>query len=334
MKAIIPVAGVGTRLRPHTYTNPKVLLNLGGKPIIAYIIDNLVAEGIDNIILILGYMGEQIKNYVKEHYDVNFQFYYQEKRKGLAHAIYLAESELDDSPAFIALGDTIFNTDLSGVLDGKYSSMGVKDVDDPRRFGVVIRDESGFITRLVEKPKQPISHSALVGLYYFCHGSTLRSALKELIERDIRTRGEYQITDSLQLMVEHGEKITTFPVEGWYDCGNRETLLSTHRFILSEYHNNPEGDSVQVQMPVYISESALVKNAIIGPNVTVADGAEVKNAIISDSIIGENAVVENIVLDQSIIGNSAIVCGQINYLNVGDSSEVVLSNQPISSGNE
>ena len=322
MRAIIPAAGFGTRLKPHTYSLPKVLLNVGGKPILGHIIDKLLSENIYNATFVVGYLGEKIVEYVKKEYpQLNSSFVTQEIALGLGHAIHVAIPTINNEEIFIILGDTIFDVDLKNVLNQTYSSLGVKLVDDPSRFGVAVC-ENNFILRLVEKPQTPISKLALVGLYYIKNTKLLIDSLNELFEKEIKTKGEYQLTDALQLMIEKGEKFTTFNVDGWYDCGKSETLLSTNKFLLQTKGTNRKVEGSIIINPVYISESAVVKNCVIGPNTTIAENCVVEESIIKNSILSPNARVEKSMLDNSIIGMNAIIKGNYKKLNAGDSSEI------------
>jgi len=322
MRAIIPVAGIGTRLRPHTYMLPKVLLNVAGKPIIAHILDKIVAGGIREATLVVGHMGDAIKAYIDATYkDLTIDYIEQEERLGLGHAIYISADTLSDDPVLIILGDTIFDVDLTPVLGGPYSALGVKYVEDPRRFGVAELTD-GFITRLAEKPEHPVSHLAVVGLYYIRNTPLLLSCLREMVERDIRTKGEYQLTDALQMMLERGEKMRTFMVEGWYDCGKPETLLSTNRALLEKTSTSRHIEGVVINTPVYISSSARLSNCIIGPFTTVGDNALITESLVRNSIIGEGAEVHKALLDNSIVGNGSVVKGSYKRINVGGSSEI------------
>lgn len=322
MKAIIPVAGVGSRLRPHTYTLPKVLLNVAGKPIIGHIIDKLIEEGIRDAVVIVGYLGDMIEEYLTKNYDINFTFVEQEERLGLAHAIWMCKEHIDkEDPVFIILGDTVFEVDLKDVFKRNHSSLGVKTVEDPRRFGVAVM-HNGSIKQLVEKPDTPISNLALVGLYYIKNAGMLYDCLDYEIKNDIRTRGEYQLTDALQMMIERGENFSTFPVEGWYDCGKPETLLSTNQVLLKSKSRYNELYNCVINPPVFIAEDAVVENSVIGPFATVAGKAVVKDSVIRNSIIGEQAKVSGLLLDESIVGNNAILIGNFRKINVGDSSEI------------
>lgn len=322
MKAIIPVAGVGTRLRPHTFSHPKVLLNVAGKPIIGHIMDKLIEAGIDEAIVIVGYLGNMVEEWLRKHYSIRFTFVNQSEMLGLAHAIWICKPYVAaDEPVLIILGDTIFDVDLQPVLNSPISTLGVHEVDDPRRFGVAIT-EHGQIVRLEEKPDEPSSNLAIVGLYFLRNAGPLFDSIDHVIENGIRTKGEYQLTDALQLMIERGEPITTFPVIGWYDCGKPETLLSTNETLLQKKPPSKAYPGCIINDPVFIADNATVENAIIGPNATIGEHAVVNDAIVRDSIIGNHARVSHIMLDYSIIGNNASISGNPHEINIGDYSEI------------
>ena len=321
MRAIIPVAGVGSRLRPHTYTLPKVLLNVGGKPIIGHILDRVIDNGFDEATIVIGYLGEMIKEYVLRNYSIKVDFVEQEERLGLGHAIYLSRHTISHDPILIILGDTVFDVDLKALTSTDCTALGVKEVEDPRRFGVA-ETENGFITKLVEKPDQPKSKLALVGIYYIKNPHVLVECLRDEIKGNIRTRGEFQLTDALQMMIDRGERMKTFPIEGWFDCGKPETLLETNRHILDQQSTVVGRPGVVVQPPVFVSEKATVRNSVIGPYATIADEAIVENAIIRNSIVSEGARVANALLEDSIVGNNASVRGTYKRINIGDSSEL------------
>jgi len=322
MRAIIPVAGVGSRLRPHTYALPKVLLNVAGKPILGHIIDKIVGEGITEATIVVGHMSEKIREYIAGAYPgFRVDYVEQEDRLGLGHAIYLSRETIRTEPILIILGDTIFDVDLTPVLKGKVSALGVKAVEDPRRFGVA-ETTGGYITRVVEKPEKPTTNLAIVGLYYIRTSRLLIECLTELVAGNQRTKGEYQLTDALQMMIERGEKMVPFMVEGWYDCGKPETLLSTNRALLEKHSTSRVIPGVVVNEPVYIAPTAVLANCIVGPNTTVADHAEVSDAVIRNSIISESARVHGMLLDNSIIGNGSVLTGGYRRINVGGASEI------------
>lgn len=322
MRAIIPVAGIGTRLKPHTYTTPKVLLNVGGKPMLGHILDKLLEEGVHKATFVIGHLGDQIRDYVvKEYPSMKSDFIEQKKMEGLGHAIYTAIPTFDDKEIFIILGDTVFDVNLKDVFKNKHSALGVKHVDDPSRFGVAIL-ENGFIKKLVEKPSTPVSNLALVGLYYIADADALVKSLNNLVEKDIRTKGELQLTDALQMMLDSGEKVTTFNVNGWYDCGKPETLLSTNKFLLDQKSFAKKYENVVVNLPVYIAEDAKIENSVIGPYATIDKGCVIKESVIKNSIVGTNSQVSKAMLNGSIIGNNTIVKGTFKRLNIGDSTEI------------
>jgi glucose-1-phosphate thymidylyltransferase len=321
MRAIIPVAGVGSRLRPHTYTVPKVLLNVGGKPIIGHILDKVIENGFTEATIVTGYLGEMIKDYVSSHYKIKVDYVDQEERLGLGHAIYLSRHTFSVQPILIILGDTIFDVDLKAIMAHDCSVLGVKHVDDPRRFGVA-ETTNGYISKVVEKPENPLSHLAIVGLYYIQQPDKLVECLREIIKADARTKGEYQLTDALQMMIERGEKFKTFDVQGWYDCGKPETLLNTNKYLLDKHPLLPKSNEVLVKPPVFVSPDASVKNSILGPYATIAAGARVENAVIRNSIVSEGAKVTDALLEDSIVGSNATVRGNYKRVNIGDSSEL------------
>lgn len=324
MHAIIPVAGMGTRLRPHTYTLPKVLVNVAGKPILGHILDALMKQGVTGATIITGYKGDLVEEYVRSNYTLPCTFVEQSELLGLGHAIWIARETITEEPVLIILGDTVFDVDLSVLNAASLSSLGVKHVDDPRRFGVVI-SEGPFVTRLVEKPETPVSHMALVGLYYIMNPMLLKECLQHLIDNDLRTKNEYQLTDALQLMVDRGERFTTFTVDGWHDCGKPETLLETNRFLLTKGSTREAPKGCVVVPPVHIDPTAIVEHSVIGPFASVSRGAVVRNSIIRDSIVSDGAIVSDVALEQSIIGENAEVYGQFVSINIGDASVVRLS---------
>ena len=327
MRAIIPVGGFGTRLKPHTLTHPKVLLNVGGKPIISHIVEKLIEEKITDVTFIVGYLGEKIEEYITSTFpQINACYVEQKELLGLGHAIYQAAKTFNNEEIIIILGDTVFDVDISQITKLETSSLGVKLVDDPRRFGVA-ELENGFISKLIEKPINPTTNLALVGLYFIKNSKLLASCLEQLFNKNIRTNDEYQLTDALQIMIDNGEKFSTFPVEGWYDCGKPETLLSTNQFILSKSGHNEAIDSVVIIEPVYISKTAKIKNSVIGPFVSIGNNCEIFDSVIKNSIINKNSKVEKMILTDSIIGADAKVKGSQHKMNVGDSLELELINK-------
>lgn len=334
MKAIIPVAGVGTRMKPHTHTAPKVLLRVAGKPMLGHILDELTKTGVTEVTLIVGYYGQKVIEYVNANYKFKkVNYVWQEERRGLGHAIYLTKKHhRTNEPVLIILGDTIFQADFSKLFRFKTNVLGVKEVDDPRRFGIAQLDDSEtMITNLVEKPQEYVGNLALVGIYYITEPLKMFRAIQHIIDKKITTKGEYQITDALQVMIERKSSFVPFRIEGWYDCGKPETLLETNRILLDMKGSKPTAqqrkrfkDSVIIP-PVSIHPSAQIKHSIIGPHVDVAENAQINYSIISESIISTGASVSNLIMAEAIIGNDALASGVTHQLNVGDNSEINLA---------
>jgi len=341
MKVIIPVAGFGTRLRPHTLHNPKVLLNVGGKPMIYYIIDQLIKDKIaTSIILVTGFLGDKIKDYLDNTFKFKFDYVEQAEAKGLGHAVYCAKSifkEKNDE-TLIILGDTLFDVDLKKMTKTGNSVIGVKVVEDPRRFGVVEKNKNGFITRFVEKPanaKVSSSNEAIVGLYYLKNSKSLFKSLEYIMENNIKGKGEFQLTDALENMINNEEKMKTYYIDGWLDCGKPETLLETNRYLLNKLNKlnkskNKAGNkknkfknlNSKIIEPVFIGKNVVIENSIVGPFATINDDCEIKNSIISNSIIEKFSKIENCVLTESIIGEGASVKREVLKLSIGNYSEI------------
>jgi glucose-1-phosphate thymidylyltransferase len=321
MKAVIPVAGEGTRLRPHTHTVPKPLLRVAGKPILGHIFDDIVALGIKDIVLVVGYRGQDIVDYVNANYDVRVSIVEQGERLGLGHAIYLTRDLVADAPVLIMLGDSIFKADLRGMVDSQENCIGVTRVDEPQRFGVVELDDSRIVG-LVEKPEQPKTNLAIVGVYCLRDSRSLYSALSRIVESGTRTKGEFQLTDALNLMMKEGVVLKAFSIEGWYDCGKPETLLDTNRALLDRAAPQVNIPGSIVIPPVHVGGGAIIESSVIGPHVSVAENSQVRRSVVRNSIIGENAVVEDALLEASLVGDNAVVRGKYKRLNVGDSSEI------------
>lgn len=328
MKAIVPVAGIGTRLQPLTNKIPKVLVNVAGRPMLFHLIDEIIKNGkIDTIILIIGYLGEHIKLAVVKEYSkspVNFEFVEQKEMLGLGHAVYHAKEFVDDEPVLIVLGDTIFEFDLDHMLQSEHSAIGVKDVEDTSRFGIV-ESKEGIIQRMIEKPAPGVteSKSAIAGIYFIREGKKLMKAIEHLINNDHRTKNEYQLTDALMKMVSDGGKMVPFEIENWFDCGKAETLLSTNSYILlrDHDHSNPYSyKNIVFNPPVFIGERCVLDNSEIGPNVTIADGAVVKGSKISNSLVCENAVVENAELDNVVVGGGEKIEGSHKNIIAADNT--------------
>jgi glucose-1-phosphate thymidylyltransferase len=327
MKVIIPVAGLGSKLRPHTHTQPKALVPVAGKPILSHIVDSLIESGLREFIFIVGYLGDKIEEYIKLSYPgIQTTFILQEPREGTGHAVWLARKLINnDDQVIIALGDTIFDVQLKDVLATTESALGVKKVGDPRNFGVAELDQDGFIKGVVEKPPIPKSNLALVGLYKIHEAKMLMESIDEIISKNHRTQGEFHLTDAIQHMISNGAKFKTFPVENWYDCGNKESLLETNAVLLKKFDGKPEEfffENTIIIPPVSISKTCRISNSIIGPNVSIGDNTIINYSIIKDAIIGSYSEIKNTVMHHSVIGSDASLRGLSQSLNLGDSTEI------------
>ena len=328
MIAVIPVAGAGKNLRPLTYTQPKPLIPIAGKPIISFIIDDLTKVGITEFVFIIGYLGEKIQNYIVENYPkLQCSFIKQEQRLGSGHAIHLAKEHIElDEELVIFFGDTILNFNLEKVLKSNANYIGVKKVSDPRAFGVVTKDENGFVTSMVEKPTIPLSNLALVGFYKVKDTRLLFEALELNIAEGKKTDDEFQLTDGLMRMVSMGAQIQTEIVDNWFDCGRKEILLETNSLMLENKSVDPDSlanfNNSIIIPPVHIGEGCEINNSIIGPHVTIGNNTKLQSAIIKNSIIGNFVHINEAVLFNSVIGNDTSITGLRQSLNIGDNTEI------------
>ncbi|MEI7643566.1 MAG: sugar phosphate nucleotidyltransferase [Chloroflexales bacterium] len=324
MKVMILTAGLGTRLRPHTYSKPKPLVSVAGKPVLAHIIDDLLDIQIDELICVTGYLGDQIESYVRGRYTMPLRFLVQKEMRGQADAIYLAEA-FADGPMLVVFGDGLVGIDkLRLNAHPREGVIYCQEVADPSRFGVAVVDAEK-ITRLVEKPSTPVSNLAVVGFYYVPEARRLMDAITHMLEHNIQTKGEYYLADALQIMIERGEVFHAERVSMWRDCGTIDALLDTNRYLLEHGHSRDEAvvNSVIVP-PVYIGPGAKVENAVLGPYVSLGAGAEVRNAIISDSIVNTGAQITGAILAGSVIGDNAVVTGTGQELNIGDAASMMI----------
>ncbi len=328
MKVIIPVAGMGSRLRPHTHTQPKALVPVAGKSILAHILDPLIEAGLTDFVFVIGYMGNKIEEFILEHYkdkNISFDFVVQEPREGTAHALWLAREKFrGDDEILITLGDIIININLDKFLACEHSVLGAKKVDTPGNFGIA-EVQNGFIHNLVEKPEIPKSNLALIGIYKLKNTKLFIESLENIIDNKIKTLGEYQLTDALMAMIEDGEKITTMPVDNWFDCGRKESLLEANAILMAK----PEFKSSEHEFhktilvpPVSIGKNCKISNAIIGPNVALGDNATISYSIVKNTIIGSFSEIQGAVLHNSIIGSDTSLKGLSHSLNIGDNTEI------------
>lgn len=327
MKAIIPVAGAGAKLRPHTYTQPKALIPVAGKTILSHIVDQLHEAGIYEFVFILGYLGDKIQEYVQQNYQtLTTHFVYQNERHGTGHAIELAKDIIGRDEVFVVLGDTLCDYDVQEMIDCEDNIIAIKKVDDPRNFGVATINDEGYIDALVEKPAIPKSNMAIVGIYKIKESRILYQCLQQLFSNDIQTKGEYYLTDALDCMIKKGVKFKYTKVKNWFDCGKKETLLETNATLLKKSGGNVQDghgyEDTIIIPPVSIAPNCTIKNAIIGPHVAIGANTTISNSVVRDSIIGSFTTLHEVVIDNSIIGSDASVRGLSRSLNIGDNTEI------------
>ncbi len=324
MKVIIPTAGSGTRLRPHTFASPKALLHVAGRPVLDYLLEPLLQiPDLSEVIIIVGDKGEQIREYVERYYDLPTTFLWQNERRGLGHAISLARARDNGEPVLILLGDKIFEPGYQKIFKNSHTVIGVKSVKNPQACGIVETD-GAFITRLIEKPEKPPTNLVIEGVYYIQNSELLFRCLDEIIDKDIRTQNEYQLTDGLQLMLEYGERMKVEFVNSLH-CGTPDQLLDANRSILQKRASRIRRFPNSVIIPpVFIGEGAVIEGAIIGPFASIGSGARVVNAIIKDAIIHPNAEIQNVLISRSLIGPNARVHGSFRQFNIGSSSQIDL----------
>ena len=325
MKVIVPVAGRGTRLRPHTHTKPKCLVRVAGKPMLGHLLDRIRSLPIEELILVIDPDEENelsIRHYVEPYAPAPVRYVRQLELQGPAHAISLARDYIDRD-VLIIFNDTLFDADLRHIeqISGD-GIIWVREVEDPRRFGLVVT-QGDRIHRLIEKPEVPPSNLAMIGMYYLKNGPRLMHHIERVMKEGRTVKGEFYLPDPLQLMIDEGCHLKAATVQGWYDCGTIDALLDTNRILLENGHQRsvPIADSV-ILPPVCIEEGVHIRRSIIGPYVSIASQASIENSIVHDSIINEGAIVRDALLQRSLIGEQACVKGGYKRLNVGDSSTV------------
>ncbi len=332
LKVVIPMAGLGTRLRPHTWSKPKQLVSVAGKPVLDHVLDILTSlpnpENVE-LINIVGYLGDQIEEHIKEGYpEVKSHFVLQEDPRGQSHAIYLARQHLT-GPMMVVFADTLIDTDLSILAEEKTDAITwVKQVPDPRRFGVVVLNEQGEVIKLIEKPDEMDNNLAVVGFYYFRSSEDLLFAIEEQMKREMQLKGEFFLVDAVNIMLERGLTMRTEKVDIWLDAGTPEALLETNRYLLENGHSNSKEAShrasVVINSPVFVHPTAVVENSILGPHASVGAGAHVQSSIIRDSILEDNAEATDVILESSLIGRRSQIQMRAGNINAGDNTVVSL----------
>lgn len=335
MKVIILLGGYGTRMRPHTWSRPKPLLNVAGNTVLGHILDMMAELTTDEVIFVVGYKGDQIEEWVREHYPhLDSHFVIQKEALGQAHAVWLCRDYLQsDGDVILAFGDGIIETDYPGIkkkgLDvGADAVFTVQKVDDPSSFGVVAVDEDGFVTQFIEKPETNEHDLAVVGINWFRNDKQLYEAVNRVMEEDRQTLGEHFMADAYEILLEKGTKITTKEIHMWSDAGQPQNILDTNQRLLSIGYNTPDAlersyaEEFMVLPPVYIHPSARIENSVIGPFASLDEGVVIRDSVVRNSIVDRGAHVEGVVLDRSLIGEEAEVAGRPRRLFVGDNSRV------------
>jgi len=329
MKLIIPMAGIGKRLRPHTLTTPKPLLPVAGESVVkrlVYELAKVTEEKIDEIAFIIGQFGEETENQLKkiaEELDAEGKIYYQDEALGTAHAVFCAKNSLVGK-IIVAFADTLFYADFN-LENNTDSVIWTKKVSNPEAFGVVKKDENGFITDFIEKPKEFVSDEAIIGIYYFKSGEILKDELEFLIVNNIKGNNEFQLTDALENMKNKNYKFKTATVNEWLDCGNKTAFLNTNKAVLAYEGNHISGKSSLsnsiILEPCFISKGTKIIDSVVGPYVSVGKNTVIENSIIKNSIIQKESTISNIILNESIVGNYVKIQKSPDILNLGDFNE-------------
>ncbi len=332
MKIIVPMAGRGSRLRPHTLTIPKPLMPVAGKPIVQSLVEDITkvcAEPVEEIAFIIGDFGTDVENQLKEiaaSLGAKGSIYHQEEALGTAHAILCAKESLNGN-VVVAFADTLFRADFT-INANDDGIIWVKQIDDPSAFGVVKLDNEGVITDFVEKPTTYVSDLAIIGIYYFKDGEQLKGELQYLIDNDIKEKGEYQLTNALENLKQKGAKFKTGEVNEWMDCGNKNVTVQTNQKVLSFQKENTIGNNLTQENsiiipPCFIGDNVVLKNTIIGPYVSIGDNSTVQGSVIENSIIQKDTVIEHANVTNSMIGNKVNYQGKQKDLSIGDYTEIV-----------
>jgi len=324
---VMPVAGKGTRLRPHTHVTPKPLLKVGDKPVLSYILDDLRQLGVHEAVLITGHLKEKVEAYMRAEYpDFHAEYVEQVEQNGTADAIRLAEPFVHEDLLIIFV-DTLFDADLTVVNrlpDDVAGVIWAKEVEDYQRFGVILTDAEGCMTKIIEKPKEPVSKLANIGLYYIRDWKLLFEGIHHTMRQPTGPGGEFFLTDAFQYMVDHGGKLKVEEVQGWYDAGKPETLLETNLHVLSTTRGKspPAKEGVTVREPVHVADGVTLEECEIGPNVTIGAGSTVRGSKLRDSIVGEKSEIDACDLHDSLIGSNVKVRGVTGQVDLGDHSVV------------
>jgi glucose-1-phosphate thymidylyltransferase len=325
VKVIVPLAGKGTRLLPLTKRVPKPLVRVAGRPVMDYVMDAVRGLDVEELIVITGHLKESVERYIREHYDVPATFVEQKTLDGTAGAINLARPHVD-GPVLIIFVDTLFEADLSLIKTSDADGIiWAKEVEDYQRFGVIVTDARGYMTRIVEKPSTPVSRLANIGLQYVKDWRALFDGIAHVMTQPPGKGGEYYLTDAFQHMVDHGRRLFTAPVAGWYDCGKVDTLLETNRHLLEQGRaRTPSAPCPRciIVPPVYIEDGVTVHDATVGPNVSIERGSFVAESTIANAILGRNVRVVRGTIRDSLVGDDQVIEGSTVQRSVLDAGEL------------
>ena len=326
MDIILPVAGFGSRLRPHTWSKPKPLVTVAGKAMMSHVLDRVMPLQPGKIVFITGYLGDQIETWARQNYpDIELVFVQQPEMLGQSDALYRTREFVTDD-ALMIFPDALFEADFSRLstidADGvAYTYY----VEDPSAYGVALTDETGRMTRIVEKPQEPISHEAVIGIYYFRQWQQLMRAIEKQFEQKIVIKGEYFLADAIQIMIDEGARFEIDEISVWEDCGNVEALLDTNRYLLGAEPPSPaQRTGSLIVPPSFVHRDAILEDAVVGPYASIGAGTLVRNSVIRDSIVEENSEVVDAILQRSVVGSKVTITGSARSISVGDNGKVAL----------